>query len=121
MLVPVVRAHGRLAGLPCPDLAVRAGDDGLVAVAGDPTGFRAVRQADSCETGGAVGKVVGLPVFVQQDGSIFEALGLDNADFRVLFDPCGLAFSLPVASQVQACPSESMMRAWLAEATAVTA
>ena len=92
VLVPVVRAHGRLAGLPCPDLAVRAGDDGLVAVAGNPVGSHVFRKADSCETGGAIGKVPGLPVRVQEEESLVEGLGLENANARVLPDAFGLGF-----------------------------
>ena len=91
-LAPVVRPDGFAAGFPGPDAAVRAGDDGLVLVAGDPAGFLAVRQADGNRIGRAVGQVPGLSVRVQEEESSTEGLGLDDANFEFCFDAYWLGF-----------------------------
>ena len=74
-------------------MAVVAGDYGLIFAAGDTAGLCAVRQAESCGIGVAVGYVIGLPVHVQQEDSFTEGLGLDDADSWVLSDAYGFGFS----------------------------
>ena len=101
---PVVRALGRLAGLPGPDAAVRAGDDGLVLVGGDPAGLRAAGQADRGHAGHAARQVPGLPVRIQEEEPLAEGLGLDDAHARVLLD----AFGLGVSSGRIPCPGLSV-------------
>ena len=89
-LVPVVGAHGCFAGLPCPDVALPVGDDGLVLVCRDPACFHALRRADGCRVGCAVGQVPGLPVRVQEEEPLVEGLCLDGARAGVLPDGFGL-------------------------------
>ena len=93
LVLVVVRVHGFAAGLPGPDAAVPAGDDGLAGAAGDPAGFLAVGQAHGNRIGRAVGQMPGLPVRVQEEEPLAEGLGLDDAHARLLFDVCGFGFS----------------------------
>ena len=92
LLVPVVRPDGLAARFPGPYVAFLVNDHGLVLVDGEPSGFHAFRQAETCGTGGAVGQVIGLPVRVQKEEPLVEGLGLDDAHARVLLDAFRLGF-----------------------------
>ena len=92
-LILIVRALGRFARLPGPDLAVLADDDGLVLVGGDPAGFHAFWQIDGCKTGHVVGQMIDAPVRVQEEEPLAESPGLADVYARVLLDAFGLGSS----------------------------
>ena len=67
-------------------MAVLVDDHGLVLVGGGRAGFYAFWQVDGCETGHAVGQMIGVTVGVQEEEPLVEGLGLDDAHVRILLD-----------------------------------
>ena len=74
-------------------MALRVGDNGLAIIGCNRVGFHVCRQVDGCGTGRVVGQVMDPPFRVQEEESLVEGMGLDDAHSRVLLDARGLGAS----------------------------